>query len=52
MPASLIQASAASRVLLAQGVLLAQIAYPRSDMPKRLGKEIGGERSVRQLSHN
>jgi hypothetical protein len=50
--ASLIQASAASGVSLAQAVRLAQITYPRSDMPKRLGKEIGSERGIRQSIHN
>jgi hypothetical protein len=52
MPSSLIQASPPCGLPLRQGVGLAQIAYARTDMPKRLGKEIGSEGSVRQLIHN
>jgi hypothetical protein len=52
VPASLIQASATSSVSLAQGVRLTQMTYPRSDMPKRLGQEIGSKRGIREAIHN
>ena len=52
VPASLIQASAVSGDSLAQGVRLAQITYPRSDMLESLGEEIRRERGIRQSIHN